>query len=156
MVQVPFGDTLVSRSAPLMPASAYSTYGMLRPLKTHFRPATCEEAGCKAYRSGWVTTVDLGTELGQRQYHYISHDKTRSFTVQRASLTLVKVVYPPGNRCFRSASHKVSVGREPRFIVAHGDWRGYLERPRAHTRAEFWVEEFSEHADRLVTTLGRG
>ena len=146
------------RIQPLMPAHAYKTYGWSMPLPTHWRPATCDEADCAAYRSGWVTTVDLSTDLGKQQAHYVEHDTTRRHSKQQVSDVLVKYVFAPGNRCFRAADHRVPLGRPARFVVAGGDWRG---NPRnvpvtVHRTAEDWVEDFSEHQDRLATAIQRG
>jgi hypothetical protein len=160
LIQVPFGSRgqTVTRIAPLMGAEHYKTYGMARPLKTHWRPATCEEAGCLPYRKGWVTTVDLTTDLGQRQYHFITHDRERRYSVQRVTATLLKFTYGPGFPCFRRSEHRLPVERPARFYVAEGDFRGNPRRVpvRVHTRAEDWVEDFSGHQDKLVTALGRG
>lgn len=156
MVSVPFGDTTVQRIAPLHPRQAYKTYGLSMPLETHWRPATCEEVDCGAWKHGWVTTTDLDTELGRQQYELITHDRERRYTMQRVSLTLVKFVYGPGFPCFARSKHRVPLERPARFIVAHGDWRGYLERPRVHSRAADWVEDFAIHADKIKTAVGRG
>lgn len=156
MIQVPFGRTMVSRVAPLGSPAAYKTYGARMPLSSHWRPATCEEVGCKAYRNGWVTTVDTTTDLGLRQFEYCSHDKTRSYHMQRVSLTLVKFVYKPGNRCFRSRDHRVPLERPAVLTVRGGDWRAATSQPVVHTRAEFWVEDFSGHLDSLATARQRG
>lgn len=158
MVSVPFHGTFVQRIEPQMPAQAYKTYGMSMPLASHWRPATCEEVGCEAYRNGWVTTVDTSTDLGQRQYEYITHDKTRSHSMQRPSLALAKFVFAPGNRCFRSGDHKLPLERPATFYVAEGDWRGNPRGipVRVHSRAEDWCEDFAEHQDRLATAIQRG
>lgn len=139
-----------------MPPGAYKTYGVAMPARTHWRPASCEEADCEAYRSGWVSTFDLSTDLGQQQYHYCTHDKTRSYSEQRSGGTLVKLVYAPGNRCFRK--HQVPLGRPARFYVSGGDWRGNPAgtATRVHQRAEDWVEDFSEHQDMITTAIERG
>lgn len=158
MVSVPFGDTFVQRIAPLMPAQAYKTYGMSMPLKTHWRDATCEEADCEAYRSGWASTFDLSTVLGRKQYSFCTHDRERSYSEQRPGGTLVKLVYPPGTPCFRRSEHKVPLERPARFYVAEGDWRGNPRRTpaRVHSRPEHWVEDFSAHADKIRTAVERG
>ena len=158
MVQVPYGHTMVSRIAPAMPAAHYKTYGMAMPLRTHWRPATCDEYGCEAYQHGWVSTFDLSTDLGKGQYEYCKADRTRSFHMQRVDLTLVKFIYKPGNRCFRASDHRVPLGRPPRFVVAGGDWRG---NPRGtpvqvHRSAEDWVDDFSNHQDKIAAAIGRG
>lgn len=159
MIQVPFGDATVTRPEPAGPASAYKTYGMSMPLQTHWRPATCEESGCAAYRNGWVSTFDLSTDLGRKQYHFCSKvDRDRSFTEQRPGGALVKLVYPPGTPCFARSEHKVPLERPARFYVAEGDFRGNPRRipVRVHQRAEDWVEDFASHQDTIKTTLGRG
>lgn len=158
MIQTPFGHTTVSRVEPLMAPEAYKTYGMSMPLRTHWRPATCEEVGCAAYRSGWVSTFDLSTELGQKQYAYCKDDRSRSFSMQQASMTLVKLVYKPGNKCFQASDHKLPLGRPGRFYVAEGDFRGNPRNipVRVHRSADNWVEDFSEHQDKIATAIQKG
>ena len=128
------------------------------PLRTHWRPASCEEAGCVQYRHGWVSTFDLSTDLGMKQYDYCRQDKTRSWSMQRASLTLVKFVYPPGQPCFRKTEHRVPLERPGRFYVAGGDFRGNPRGvpARAHRNANDWCEDFAEHQDRIATAIQKG
>jgi hypothetical protein len=158
MIQVPYGHGRISRMAPAMPPASYKTYAWSAPLRTHFRKGTCEEAGCEAYLYGWVSTFDLSTELGLKQYEFCKADKERGFSIQRTSLTIVKFVYKPGNRCFRSEEHRVPVGKPPRFLVVGGDWRG---NPRGtptqvHRSAEDWIDDFANHQDNLKTAIERG
>ena len=143
---------------PLMDADAYKTYGMSMPLTTHWRKATCEEIECEAQRNGWVSTFDLSTELGRKQFAYCQADKSRSYSMQRPSADLVKLVYKPGNECFRRSDHRLPLERPARFVVAGGDWRGNPRRTpaRVHVRAEDWVEDFSEHQDALASAIERG
>lgn len=157
MIAVPFGPAgqTVSRLEPLGSPGAYKTYGAVSPLSTHWRTGTCEEAGCDAYRSGWVTTVDLSTELGQKQAHYITHDKTRSWTLQRVSVTLVKFVFGPGQQCF--TRHKVRTSRPPRFLVRSGDFRGNPDGfRREHRNGRDWAEDQQETLDRVAVLRQRG
>jgi hypothetical protein len=158
MIQVPFGHTSVSCIQPLMPAHAYKTYGMAMPLATHWRPSTCEEAGCEHYRHGWVSTFDLATDLGVKQHDYCKADRTRSFHIQRAGLTLVKFVYKPGNRCFRSGDHRLPLERPARFTVRGGDFRGNPRGvpARVHSSATDWCEDFAEHQDRIAAAIQKG
>ena len=146
------------RIDPLMPAEAYKTYGWSMPLATHWRPATCEEAGCEHYRDGWVTTLDLSTELGQKQYAFCKGDRERRFTEQRPGAGTVKLAYGPGQPCFRRGDHKLPLGRPARFYVVEGDWRGNPRGvpARVHPRAELWCEDFAEHQDKLATAIERG
>lgn len=158
-MQVPFGrdGAVVSRIAPAAGPELYKTYGMSMPIGSHWRPATCEEVDCDAYRCGWVSTFDLSTDLGQRQYRYCSHDRTRSFTESRAG-TLVSLTYPPGMACFAAGEHKVPLGRPATFTVRDGDFRGNPRGTeiRVHTRAEDWIDDFANHQDRLATEVQKG
>lgn len=159
MIQVPFGNAMVSRVEPLMPSSAYKTYGMSMPIKTHWVPATCEQVDCQAYLKGWVSTFDLSTDLGKRQYHYCSYDdKTRKYTEERIGDSLVQLTYAPGNTCFASGDHKLPLGRPAIFTVKDGDWRGNPRRTdiRVHVSAEDWVEDFATHQDRLAAEIQKG
>lgn len=158
MIQVPYGNATVNRIEPAMGAENYKTYGMSMPLQTHWRPATCEEISCEHYRSGWVSTFDLGTDLGQQQYEFCKHDRTRSFTEQRPAMTLVKLVYAAGNTCFQRDDHKLPLERPARFYVAGGDFRGNPRGVpvRVHHSAADWCEDFAGHQDQLKTAIGRG
>jgi hypothetical protein len=148
---------LLNRPMPSMDPRFYKTYSMGAPLKTHWRPATCEEYECNEFLKGFVITIDMTSELGQRQFAYLSKDKTRSGHMQRVSLELVKFVYGPGNRCFNWGKHIVPIGRPPLLIARGGDWRGNPERRRrVHTRVEDWVEDSATHLDRLDRIVRRG
>lgn len=157
LIQVPYGShgQTVSRIAPVGDPRAYKTYGAVMPLSTHFRDGTCEEAGCDAYRSGWVTTVDLSTADGQKMAHFIKEDRTRRWTLQKVSPTLVKFVFGPGQRCFRR--HRVRLERPARFLARDGDFRGNpTGRVTEHKRVEHWLEDQQETLDRVAALRQRG
>lgn len=158
MITVPYGHTVVQRPAPLMPAQSYKTYGMSMPLQSHWRRATCDEVLCEPYRNGFASTFDLSTDLGQRQFAFCKADKDRSYTLQRVSQTVVKLVYKPGTPCFNRQSHRVQMGRPPVLYVAEGDFRGNPRRipARVHQSGENWVEDFSGHVDKLATEIQKG
>jgi hypothetical protein len=142
---------------PIAGPQAYKSYTMRAPIKTHWRPATCDEFECDAYINGFITTVDLTSDLGQKQYHYLTHDRSRSYTMQRVSLQIVKFIYGPGNRCFKSDDHKVAIGKPPRLLVVGGDWRGNPRGDfRIHTRVDDWVDDSREHQDKIATIVNRG
>lgn len=154
MAQVPFGNTRVCRLVPQLPAQAFKSYGVRYPLATHWRDATCQEVECPAYRLGWDSVVDVSTELGQAQFDYLFHDKSRSFTTEKVGGTLVRFHYPPGNTPFKGPehAHRVKADRPPLMVVTGGDWRG---NPRGdatvvHKNAEEWADDFSTHQDRLA------
>lgn len=147
----------VFRIEPNMPVHSYKTYGMSMPLSTHWVPATCEQVECAPFLNGWVTTIDLATELGKKQYDYLTHDKTRACKQERLPGTLVKFTYSPGNSCFSKGDHKLPLGRAASFYTRGGDWRGNPGGDRrVHAKAEDWIEDFSENQDRLNDLIERG
>jgi hypothetical protein len=73
------------------------------------------------------------------------------------SMTLVKFVYGPGNRCFSSHEHRVPIGRPPRLLVVGGDWRGNPRRERrVHANVDDWVDDARNHQDKIATIIQRG
>lgn len=146
----------LNRITPKAGPGSYKTYQLLAPTSTHRRPATCAEFECEAMAFGWVTTVDERTQLGMSQAHYIRKQSGRSFTEDRTETGLTAFTFQPGQRCF--AAHTVPVERDPLFIVKDGDFRGNPRgtRPRQHVNAADWVEDFSEHQDKISRELGKG
>lgn len=140
---------------PVADPRAYKTFALLRPRKTHFRPATCAEYECDEHKQGFVLTVDTGTELGQRQYHYVTHDKSRSYSMQRVGPTLCKFVYGPGQEGF-GHRHMIPLWRPPRALVFGGDWRAQTTDTRVHQRLDDWVDESLNHHDKIATIQKRG
>ncbi len=147
---------------PALPTQAYKTYSVHAPERTHRRPATCAEVDCQHYLCGWQTAVDESTELGQRQAHYIRHDRSRRHAESREPTGLTVFAFAPGQPCFTNPptgpGHSIPLERPPLFVVRDGDWRGNpLGTPtRIHTRAEDWVDDFASHQDRLKTAIEKG
>jgi hypothetical protein len=108
------------RIAPQLPAAAMQTFRLSAPPRTHTRAATCEEVGCEAYRYGWATTVlpDSQEEATIRSSgrHWASRETTPE--------GFVRYVFPPGQSCFAASAHRVSLEREPNYVLVGGDWRG--------------------------------
>jgi hypothetical protein len=150
----------LNRITPRLGPQAYKSYTLAAPLGTHWRPASCAEFECGSYLYGWVTVVDVSTELGQRQADFIRHDKTRRATETRTGDVLVEFTFGPGQEGFRGTdehNHRVPVGRPPLMLVRGGDHRG---NPRgtpamSHRTIEDWVEDFSAHQDRLKAAAER-
>jgi len=150
MQMIPSPDGM--RIKPLLPASALKTYRLTQQHRT----ATCDEAGCAAWRKGWEITVDPGTDLGAGQAYYLRHDRTRRPVEETLPDGRVRFAYGPGQRC--PVEHTIPVGRDPLLLVQGGDWRG---NPRGietyrHVRTEDWVEDFAEHQGRLSDRFQQG
>ena len=125
-----------------MPEFNVAQYQISQPVQSHFRDATCQEVECGAFLQGWVTTVDVGTQLGADQANYIRMKSGRHFRVsQLADSSLVSFTFPPGQRCFRQ--HKVSLGRPA--IYSERDNRRVLK----HT-ADTWVDSFANNQIKLA------
>lgn len=144
------------RILPAAPPDAFKTYAVSSPVATHTRVATCREVECQHYLAGWVTTVDLGTDLGKRQAGYIAAKSGRAFTREGVPGTmLMRFTFPPGQKCF--SEHRVPLDRPALYVVRGGDWRG---NPRGDTRlfkrAEDWVDDFAEHQSKIIQARGRG
>lgn len=144
---------MINRIPPQGTPDLYKTYSLSAPPATHFRPATCEEVNCPHFLNGWTTRVDVSTELGQRQSAYIEADRTRMWAANVEGV-LVDYTFPPGQKCFRAASHRAPLDREPVYRIAEGDhrWRG-----RVQTLAErSWLDDFGEHQERVAELHERG
>lgn len=149
-----------NRILPNLPPEYYKSYSLRQPLRTHFRPATCYEFECDEFVYGFVLTMDLSTELGQRQLYYVQHDKSRKCHLQRVDLQIMKAVYGPGNDCFepKRSQHRVPIGRPPFLLVAEGDWRGNPRGTpvRRHRNVEDWVDDFANHQQALSDAYQKG
>lgn len=141
-----------NRITPVGPAGAYKTYQVVAPLSTHFRPASCVEAGCDAHQNGWRTAVDESTDLGQGQAHYIRREAGRAYVEAREG-GLTVFTFEPGQQCFRP--HQVRGDRPEIYVVKDGDWR-MSQNVRRHANAGDWVDDFKTHQDRLATRMERG
>ena len=146
------------RIEPAFPAHAYKTYAFARPLKTHWHKASCEDVDCTAYLNGWVTRIDESTELGRAQAHYLRHDRSRSHAEQKTPDGITEFMFGPGQRCFKSADHKLPIGRDPVFLVKGGDYRGNPRNTptRICRNAGQWIEDFDEHQHLLLDAIQRG
>ena len=143
------------RIEPALPAAAMKTYHIAAPLSTHWRPATCAEVDCLAFLHGWQTSADETTDLGQRQAHYIRHDRSRKHAERRAETGLTVFQFEPGQTCF--GSHRLPVGRPERFLVTGGDWRGNPRGDRReHVRPDDWVDDMQTSLDDIRTRHERG
>lgn len=136
------------RIQPAMPVHAYRTFGISKPLATHWRPATCEEVQCEAFVNGWITRAQT-----DEQAAYIKRHSGRSFIETAKNVFQFK----PGQTCFAAADHKVPLEREGIYVARGGDWRGNpTGERRVHARPADWVEEFAEHQDMLADRVRRG
>lgn len=143
------------RIDPKLGPEAYKTYQLLAPKSTHTRSGSCMEAECAAHQHGWQTTINESTALGQQQAHYIRKQSGRAFKETNEN-GFTTFVFEAGQKCF--AEHRISLEREPLFLVKGGDYRGNPlgTRPRQHANPADWVEDFAEHQQGLADTIDKG
>lgn len=150
MVQQP-----ANRDIPQGPPQMYQTYSMRMPVRTHWQRVPCSDSNCNSHVNGWVTKVDVGTQLGRKQAYYITHDKSRSFTMSKAGDTVYEFTFAPGQQCFEE--HFTRNMRPPHLLVRGGDWRGNpLGTARQHKYVEDWVEDQQEVLSQVRLALQRG
>lgn len=160
----------VTRATPVLPVGAVQTYRVTSPLATHTRPASCAEVECAHWLHGWVTRVDERTDLGIGQAAYIraecraehvalalgTANGRRRYIERRTPEGLTEFAFQAGQVCFAHTSHRVPLERPEIYLVYGGDWRARTGLMRRHQRPADWVEDFSEHQDRIVTIQQRG
>jgi hypothetical protein len=153
-VRVPGTARPVTIFTPKGPPAAYKTYQVTAPLSTHWRPATCEEVGCRAYANGWVTTVPANSELE----HTLRSSGRRWSATWRNPEGTVSYQFPPGTRCFAASGHRVRVREESIYLVRDGDIRGNPRgtRPRRHVNVGNFLDDWANHQDKIADELRRG
>lgn len=152
----------VNRYEPNLPPSAYETFTISSPTATHYRPGTCEEAGCTKHRNGWRTVVDEGTGLGQMQAAYIRTECRTTLAPAPAGIrryaesregALTVFTFPAGQTCFPPAdgspAHMISLDRPQFFLVRGGDWRARTSPIRRHSGPDPWADELHTTTDRV-------
>lgn len=139
------------RIEPAMAPPAYKTYTLRQPLATHWRAVTCAGFGCPAWMHGWVTTVPPDSD----QAAWIRGGSGRKFAETRSEDGFAVFTFLPGQDCFASASHRVSLQRPQIYSERSGDWRWNPRDTRILTAAD-WVDSFANHQDRIKTRIERG
>ena len=129
-----------------------------RPLRTHFRAATCAETDCPHYLEGWTTIVPAMSP----QADYIRSESGRRFIEEKREDGLVAFHFSPGQQCFNDPeAHKAKVPRarhshkrpidKPEIYTVGGlghrtdvvDGR-HRDITRTHERATDWVEDCND------------
>jgi hypothetical protein len=147
-----------------LPVQHYRSFRVSSPRSTHTKPATCAEFGCIAHFKGWDTVVPETSPDPQAftaatvraAAKGLLDMYRRHCTEERMPDGMVKFRFPPGQRCFRWESHRVSLNRPELYIVRGGDWRANTGLIRRHTgpRApELWVEDSQETFDKVRRVL---
>lgn len=140
---------MVSRIPPSGPVTWYQTYRVTAPVQTHWRKATCAEIDCVAYLHGWKTTVDLSTDLGAKQAHYITKESRRKFTIQRINESLIEFTFEAGQPCFARDKHRIQLDRPENYSLFMGDYRGRQGDTVRFYNVDDWMDHFATHQEKI-------
>lgn len=134
---------------PNLPSNLYTTFGIIAPKRTHTRPATCAEVECEAMKFGWMTKVDVGTDIGVQRARYIIDHSERHWTSQQNG-GLVTFTFPPGQKCF--AEHRVTLERDPIFTMKKGHIGDAYARAEP-VSTDQWMDRFGSNQERLKSII---
>lgn len=141
------------RIQPNLPVTAYKTYGIASPRSTHTRAATCEEIECEQWKFGWRTRLPLASDLA---VYIASGTHGRRFQEVPTGTAEREFIFPAGQKCFLSTTHRISLQREPIYTVRGGDWRAHTGPTRTHARATDFVEDWALNQQAIVDAHQRG
>lgn len=131
-------DRPLNRIEPTLPAAAMQTHAMIAPLRTHWRRATCEEAGCEQFAKGWMLPL---TGLDEGDIWQAKNSGRR--WIEQPTDSGPVLIFEAGQPCFAASTHRVPADREPIFVARDGDWRG---NPRGTEPTIFsGVDPFADH-----------
>lgn len=142
----------INRISPAGKATDYQSYRVLAPLSSHYRPASCEEAGCLQHRNGWRTRVE-GLQPADLA---AIRDSGRHYTRLPVAPGETYLVFPAGQACFKTELHRVPLERPGIFQLRQGDHRLTRAGVRTFQRPEDWVDHFGEHQLKLVDQRNKG
>lgn len=142
----------VHRIDPILPVNAMKTYAVVRPVKTHTKPATCAEVDCPNRINGWVTKLDVSADVHREAANWIRLHSGRRWTVEQAG-TLVSFTFPAGQECF--TAHRVWLDKQEVFLKRGGDWRAVTS-PAIKMRPADWVDDFANHQIGIADVRKRG
>jgi hypothetical protein len=143
----------MNRIEPQGRVQDYKTYQIVSPLSTHWEPATCAQVDCPEYLGGWRMRIE---GLPPEMVH-AARTSGRKYTELEVTADEHWLVFEAGQPCFRAPLHRRLLDKQEIYIARDGDYRGNpTGHVRKHTRPEFWVEDFSEHQDRLARQIQQG
>lgn len=143
------------RVPPKLPTGFYKTYRIASPVSTHYRPATCAEVDCKAFREGWTyKKSDLERE---NLLYAVTHagKRYRETNVDESPDTYL--VFEPGQICFQARMHRISLDRPEFYFAGRGDFRSFSHRRATQfDKPEDWVDSFAHHQDIINRVVEEG
>lgn len=145
---------------PLLRVDQMTTYGLYRPLQTHYRRASCEESGCPLWGTGFPITVPADGDQERLLRQAIAgrvDGVKRPGGVRHPHPEIpghVRWDFPAGTPCLKRTRHRVPLERPAIAVQRGGDWRGATGERRTFAAESEWAESFAEHQDRLAHLIG--
>lgn len=149
----------LQRIMPRLRVDKMQTYRIARPVATHTRPATCEEAGCQQFLRGWDTILPVGHDMvpllrrAATAAMDLGDGVKRKCVVTREDAVTVTFRFEAGQPCWRWTEHRIGIDRPEIYLVRGGDWRANTGLIRKHTRPEHWVEDMQENLEAVERRL---
>ena len=143
----------MNRITPQGRVQDYKTYQIVSPVSTHWRTATCAEVDCPNYLKGWKIRIEgLPPEMA-----HAARTSGRKYTELDVTENEHWLIFEAGQPCFRASEHRKLLDKQEIFVVRDGDFRGNpTGNVRKHTSPDHWVEDFSEHQDKLARQIQQG
>lgn len=143
--------------APL-PVTAFQTFRVSSPVRTHTRPAHCRDVNCVSYLTGWMFKTIAGGD-DERFFRSACAGRVdgyrRPFTTSRDG-AFVTFHFEAGTPCRFITRHRASLHRPENYLLRGGDRRGSTGLIRRYDRADQWVEDFQGHLDVVARQSGAG
>lgn len=122
-------------------------YHILRPVSTHWRPATCEEVECPEFLNGWRTRIPWGDEALLATLRASGRQGLETTGIGDAER---EFLFNPGQPCFRSSLHRLPVDRPALYRIRDG-----VRQPQ-RVSSQGWHDDLGEHLDRLRAIQEKG
>lgn len=136
-----------------LPPTAFTSFGMAAPVRTHFIELPCKVAQCKGYVHGWESVLDPFRSEHLPFIKYIV-DGAGGRRWSRGEVTpegYLTFVFPPGQSCFRNSHHTRNHEVAELYVVRAGDFRtSHGQRNLRPMSFDNWVEAFDKNQNALV------
>jgi hypothetical protein len=150
-----------------MNVAMHTNFRIRQREQDNFRPITCAQAECEAFRNGWVTIVSANMA---DQVRTIARDTGRHFVEAPGGPGLVAFTFPPGQEGFKGGDHdhveRIDVVQTFSKQDGHAEigvnsrrqaeWFWQPSGDRRKLSAQTWVDDFGEHQERLAAEAQKG
>lgn len=137
-------------------------YVILAPPSTHFRPATCEEARCRAFTLGWETHLDEAVPALKDQADWIRRrthgNQFEEWRAPGSSITVFRFPpFQPHPFGLEHRKHLVKIGRPEYFGVRDVSTGFELKLHQgAENGARDWVDDFATNQAKVARRVQEG